>query len=66
MACVARTIPMESALLAGIEKALGESPKVLVYYPFPGVLVEIDKDRVFQARAQVGRPGRQLSNWSPD
>lgn len=57
---------MESALLAGIEKALEESLNVLVHYPFRGAPVEIDKDRVFQARAQVGRLGSQLSNWSPD
>jgi len=38
---------------AGIEQALGESPRVVVYYLFPGVPIEIDRDRLLEARAQV-------------
>ncbi len=39
---------------AGIEQALGESPRVVVYYLFPGVPVEIDAGRLAAARDEVG------------
>lgn len=38
---------------AGIEEALEKSPKVIVYYLFPRVPIEIDKDRPLEAQAQV-------------
>jgi ATP-dependent helicase/nuclease subunit A len=37
----------------GIEKALGESPRVVVYYLFPGVAAEIDAGRLAAARDEV-------------
>lgn len=49
----------------GMEKALGESPRVLAYYPFVRVPVDIHIDRLAKARAQVESLIRQLSNCSP-
>lgn len=46
---------------AGIEQALGESPRVVVYYLFPGVPFEIDKDRLLEARARVESLFRDLT-----
>jgi hypothetical protein len=38
---------------AGIEQTLGESPRVVVYYLFPGSLTEIDAGRLAAARREV-------------
>jgi len=38
---------------AGAEQPLGESPRVIVYYLFPGVPMEINRDRLLDAQGQV-------------
>jgi hypothetical protein len=46
---------------AGIEKALAESPRVVVYYLFPGVPMEIDAGRLEEARDEVATLFSSLS-----
>ena len=38
---------------AGIEQALGESPRVVIYYLFSGVPFEVDSGMLEEARAEV-------------
>jgi len=53
---------------AGIEKGLGDSPRVIAYFLFPGVSMEIDADRLAEARDKMAmlyrqRSGNLLDRW---
>jgi len=45
----------------GMQMALGKPPQVIVYYLFPGVPIEIDGDRLLEARAKVHNLFNELS-----